>query len=503
MGKGAKYVVSIDCGTTVIKSALFDLSGRMKGLSKRSCSVIFYKDGRVESDAGSILKQVFSCVRETVRRSGVNSGHIAALSVSSQRATVVPADAFGAPLMNAISWQDLTGGREVLKLKKRIDDKKYYRITGLPNNPVFSISKIMKFRDTYPSLYKKTSKFLLVHDYVIKHLGSGDFFTDWSNASLTGMFDINKFEWSGLILRAAGIPIDKLPVPVPSGKIVGYISAEASIRSGIPEGTAIVSGGGDQQCAGLGAGSVRPGVLEITLGTAGVTLAYSGKVIRDPLMRITCSAHAMPGAWIVEGLQNSAGASLDWIKKILYEKATRKDISFSKLKGVAPGAGGLLFYPFLAGASAPHWDPDAKSVVIGLTHRHGRAEVLRAILEGISMETKEILDVFHSIGISVNEIRLTGGGSNIWIWNQIQADIFGRKVSTLVNKDASLLGGAMLAAYGIGAFPTLVKAADRMVRTKKTFVPVPGNSARYKKIYGKYRALYDIFDKQKIFNIPG
>jgi len=491
-------VATVDCGTSEIKAAVFDLSGKTKGVIEKACPCIYYGDGGIEQNPQLIVKQAFSCLKKAIERFKINPKNIASVSISTQRATVICIDKKGKPLGNAVSWQDMRGAGAIDALRRKIDDKRYYNITGIPNNPVFSLAKILWIKKNRPAVYKRTARFALVHDYLLKELGCGDFFSDWSNASLTGMFDVAMLRWCKDILKLAGIKEERLSVLVPSGKKVGTVSKKASKACGLLEGTAIISGGGDQQCAGLGAGCVKEGIAEITLGTAGVSLCYSSKVKKDSRMRVSCCAHVVPGRWEVEGLQNSAGSSLKWVNEIVSEGKKFSRQFFRKLSEIKPGSQGVFFYPFLAGASAPNWNPQAKAMFLGLMHIHDKASIVRAVMEGVSLETRQILEVFASLRIPVKEIRLTGGCSNIDVWNQIQADIYGRDVSTLENPHASLLGAAILAAWGAGAFDSIKGAAERMVKIKKRYTPITGNTQIYQGLYRKYCEIYKDLDKNKI-----
>ena len=359
----------------------------------------------------------------------------------------------------------------------------------------------MWIRKNEPSRYKRTAKFILVHDLVLRALGCEEFITDRSNASLTGMFDISRFEWSETILKASGVEAGRLPTIVQSGIKAGVVSRSAARKCGLPAGTPIISGGGDQQCAGLGAGAVRAGIAEITLGTACVPLICSDRVVLDPKQRVMCCAHVVPGKWEVEGLQNSAGASLKWFKGLSLEADDPAGEFVSDVSGTLPGSGGVLFYPFLAGASAPNWNSDARGMFLGLRHAHDRQTLARAVMEGVSMETRQILDVFGTLKIPLREIRLTGGGTRSPAWCQIQADIYGRRVFGLRDRDATLLGAAMLAALGIGAFRSPQQAARRMVRIGKVYSPNASAREKYEKVCRKYVKVYRLLEKSGFFKV--
>ncbi|MFH1753037.1 MAG: FGGY family carbohydrate kinase [Candidatus Omnitrophota bacterium] len=493
------FLAALDCGTSEIKAGVFRPDGKVEAFVKRCCPCIYHKDGRIEQDPDLILRQALGSLKEAVARSKIDPKRIVSVSLSSQRATVIPIGHDKRPIANAISWQDMRGDEETSRLRGNINDKKYYKITGVPNNPVFSLAKILSIKKNNRALFKKTRRFALIHDLILKELGCGGFFLDHSNASLTGMLDVDGLKWSRDILKASGIKEDALPDLVPSGKALGSVSSAASAICGLAPGTAIISGGGDQQCAGLGAGCVKKGIVEITLGTAGVTLGYLDRPVKDPAMRISYCAHAMKGSWEFEGLQNSAGASLGWIRKIINDNKDLSNKFFYNVSKISPGSNGTFFFPFLAGASAPNWNPRAKAVFLGLRHVHDRHSIVRSIIEGVSFETRQILDLFTALGVSINEIRLTGGCSSIGVWDQIQADIYHREVSTLENPHASLLGAAMLAGYGIGIFDSMNKAAEKMVRVKKRYRPDKRDSAAYKEIYKNYCRIYKIMDREGIF----
>ncbi len=483
---------AIDCGTTAVKCALVDPAGDLKALVARAAPCQFLSNGHIESSPEDLLDQIFAALKDCIDQSGAAPADVVSISLSTQRATVIPINREGNPAGQAISWQDMRGTDDIEQLRGRINDERYYHITGLPNNPVFTLGKILWIKNREPERYRQISRFSLVHDFVLKNLGCDDFFSDLSNAALTGLLDITRCRWSQEILDIAGIEEEKLPTLVEGGTRIGALCKNSAERCGLLAGTPLISGGGDQQCAGLGAGAVAPGILEFTLGTAGVPLVSTEAVICDPGRRVTCCVHAMPGVWEVEGLQNSAGASLKWLRRIMRGDSDDSGRWLDELSATSPGANGILFYPFLTGSSAPHWNPRAKAMFLGLTQSHTTADMIRAVMEGVSLETRQILEVFSSLDIPVSEIRLTGGYTNIGEWNQIQADIFGRKVCTLLNPEASLLGAALLGAVGAGAFPSIPRAVEGMVKVNKVYSPQPEAAGEYNKVYKTYCEIHDI-----------
>lgn len=491
----ANYLAAIDCGTSSVKAGIFRMNGRVFRVVEEPCSCLYLSGNRIEQDPALIVQKSFLALKKAVRASRVAPKDIAAISVSTQRATVICVDENGRAIGNAISWQDMRGAAEIEKLRRGITDRVYQRITGLPNNPVFSLGKILWIKKNAPSLFRKTDKFVLVHDYLLHKLGVSGFVSDWSNASLTGLLDIQKFKWSKLLLALTGLRPEKLSSLVPSGEQVGKVSREASRLCDLVEGTPVVSGGGDQQCAAIGAGAVTSGVVAVNLGTAAVVAAYADKKVIDPKRQVMSCAHAVPGKWNVEGLQNSAGGSFTWIKGIVDHRRYFNPAVSKRISKIQPGSQGLFYYPYLAGASAPHWNPAMRGMFLGLTYAHGKDHFVRAVLEGISVETRQILDVFTFLKIPVREIRLTGGGSQLEMWSRIQADIYGRNVTVLENSQVSLLGAAILAAWGVGLFRTIPEAARHMVRVKTILKPIPKNISLYQEIYRKYCKAYPVLER--------
>jgi xylulokinase len=483
-------LIGIDLGTTAIKAAAFDTAGRRVGLASRPCPHVEPAKGRVELNPDELLGRAFECVCGALGDAA--PARVAALAVTNQRATVLCTDAAGVPIGRAISWQDQRGAPMIAELRSRIDDDAYFRITGLPHNPVFSLAKLMWLRAQDRDRYDRADRIVLLHDWLLRRLGCDAFYCDESNASLTGMLDVAGRTWSAAVLDAAGIDAGKLARLVPSGEPVGELSAEAAGATGILAGTPLVAGGGDQQCAGVGAGATRPGVLEITLGTAAAPLCCTGSPVLDPQRRVTCCVHAAPGCWELEGLQNAAGACLAWLGRLLgCENGRLPDALFEAAGRLEPGARGVGFIPYLAGSAAPRWMPDATGAFHGLTLSHGPADLLRATMEGVSMETREVLDAIASLGAAIEEVRLTGGCTNIRAWNRIQADLFARPVHTLAEPEATLLGAAILAGCGAGVFGSVDAAAQQMVRVRQRYEPDADRAGQYNQRYESWCRVRD------------
>ena len=393
--------------------------------------------------------------------------------------------------------------RPIHLLSRKIDKPTFCRITGLPMDPVFTIGKVLSIKNLDKSAFRRSACFVLVDGFLLRRLGAESFFCDWSNASLTGMLDVSRVCWSKKILAAARIPGGKLPELVASGSRIGALSRDAAKASGLQAGTPLVAGGGDQQCAGIGAGAVEPGVVALTIGTAAVPLCAAVRPVRDRRMRIMSCVHAVPGMWEVEGLQSCAGACLEWYSRLVNGGSQISDGLFRGAARVPAGASGVLFYPHLTGASSPHWNPAAGGMFLGMRLGHGRVELLRAVMEGVAMQTREVLDVFAALGLAVGQLRLTGGCTEIGLWNRIFTDVLAVPTSTLRNPHATLVGAAVLAGVGAGAFASVQEGARRMVHVRRTLDPDPARADDYEHLYRVYKESYHRIARAGVFDIAG
>jgi len=314
------------------------------------------------------------------------------------------------------------------------------------------------------------------------------------------LFDISKAEWSNRLLDSFGIPDDKLPEPLISGSHVDMVSAKAAKESGLSEATAVVAGGGDQQCAALGVGVVRRGRIKSTTGTGTFMLAFSNSLRLDSERRVLCSRHVVPGAFVVEASMFTTGSALRWFRDQLgsAEVGIAKDLGVDPYEiltegaaAVPPGSEGIIHIPHLVGAGAPYWNPHARGVFAGLALGHTRAHLVRSILEGVSYEMRTNLDVMRELKLPTEEVRVTGGAARSEFWMQIQADVLGIPVIRTKMEEATALGAAILACNGVGLFKSLAHAAEEMVRPSKTLKPTKENRAVYDRAFERYKKLYN------------
>lgn len=503
-----KYVSGIDIGTTGVKVIIFDLNGEKISSAYREYHCDFPQSGWVEQDGELTWKMTCEAAQEAIDKSGVHPEDIVSLGLSSQRCTFTPVDENNVSLRSAITWQDSRSFEECDEIAKIIGEEAFYDITGLPNGVTWTLSKIMWIKKNQPEIYDKTYKFAQDQERILKKLGADGYYEDWSNGSLYGLMDIKSFTWSDKLIEALALDRDKLPELVPSGKVIGEVSPQAAALTGFAPGTKLVSGGGDQQCAGIGTGAIKRGVVEVTVGTAAVTLAYMDDAYYDESRRLPCSAHAVAGKWETEGLQNAAGSSLKWYRNefAIPEVAMSRDTGVDpydyineQVAEIKPGANGLICIPYFASSAAPNWDPFARGTFIGLTLGHRRPTLARSIMEGVTFETREIIEQMVTNGVAVDTIILSGGASKSDVWNQIQADIFGMLVGILAVEEATSLGAAILAAKGAGLYDSVEEAVEKMVRVVRYYHPDMENHRIYNEYFSVYKDAYKALANANIY----
>jgi xylulokinase len=272
------------------------------------------------------------------------------------------------------------------------------------------------------------------------------------------------------------------------------VTEAAAASTGLKAGTPVVAGAGDQAAGATGMGIVRPGDVSATIGTSGVVFAASDAPVTDPLGRLHTFCHAIPGRWHVMGVTQAAGLSLRWFRDNFGVSGGRASEPYDQLSAeaakVPPGAGGVLWAPYLMGERTPHLDPDARAALIGLAADHTRANVVRAILEGVAFSLKDTLTIFNELGIPVRAIRVGGGGARSPLWRQIQADVYGQPVETVQAEEGAAYGAALLAGVGAGVWSSVDAACDAVVRVAKRTSPDPGAVIVMRDTYAKYRRMY-------------
>lgn len=503
-----KYLAGIDIGTTGSKAAIFDFQGNSISSSYREYGCSYPKPNWIEQDPYFLVSQAMEASREAIEKSGLNPKDILSLGLSTQRSCSNFLDAKGNLLRPMISWQDSRCTEEVKEIITKFSAEKFYNITGFPVNTTWVLPKIMWVRKNEPQVWQKTAKIIQLQDFTLKAFGVDGFINDISDSGFYGLWNTNKFEWSDEILDFANLDKSLLPIPTPSGTKAGVVSQEASEKSGFVRGMPVCVGAGDQNSAAVGAGVVFDGYASVSMGTAGNANAYLDSEFRDPSGKSMVVNHAIYGKWQIEGHQAGAAGVFRWFRDEIgvFEKVKAAETGdnayklLDKLIADTPaGSKGLVFLPYLASATAPRWNPDARGILAGLAFSHDRGCLARAFLEGITLEMKDIITSMIASEIKIEHIRLTGGASKSPVWNQIQSDVYNLAVETLKVTDTAVLGAAIMGSVGIGIFSSIAEGVKQMVRVDKRYEPNFENAMIYSELYDIYSRIYEGMVEKEIF----
>jgi len=500
-----KFIIAHDVGTSGNKAALFAEDGRMIDSAVVSYGTNYFNGTWVEQDAEDWWNAVCQSTKDLLRATGTDPRDIAVISFSGQMMGCLCVDRQGKPLRPSIIWADQRALEQAEQLRRRISQWDFYNIVGHSNTASYGIQKLMWVRDNEPEVYANTYKTLNAKDFIVLRL-TGNFCTDYSDGNSNGCYDIKRFCWSEEILTHAGIDPDKLPDLHPSTFVAGAVTEAAARACGLAPGTPVVLGAGDGVTASVGAGSVSPGKTYCSMGTSAWVTTASEQPIFDTQMRTVNWAHAVPGLYAPNGTMQYAGGAYSWLKNTvctmeshLAEQAGTSPYTLmnDQLAASPAGANGLIFLPYLLGERAPRWDPFAKGAYIGLKPETSRGDMLRAVLEGITMNLAIVLDILRT-GMNISEITVLGGGAKSRVWQQIMADIYNAKVLVPgVLEEAGSMGAAVIGGVGAGLFKDFT-AVDRFIEIRDTKTPGPGAAAAYelpKKHFEQcYAALKPVFE---------
>jgi xylulokinase len=398
-----------------------------------------------------------------------------------------------------ISWQDARTGEEVKELGRVISAEQYYEQNGLPLGTTWIVTKILWMRKHEPDLLAKTARFVQNHDLVLRAFGADDFYTDLCCAVFYGVWDVHRADWNLSLLERLDLRPEQFGRPTLPGTCVGKIERAVAERTGFAAGTPLCVGAGDQNCSVLGMGAIQPGLATVTLGTAGLAILATERPLAG-FGGMMITHHAAPGMWEVEGLSNAAAASLRWYRDVIATREKQRAAAggpdaYEQLDELAatapPGSRGLLYLPYLATAATPRWNPQARAAFVGLSFAHGRAEMTRAVMEGVVLEIRDMFEQWTSAGLSIRSLRIGGGATRSKLWNQIQADVYGRPVETLRVGESAVLGAAILGGVGTGVFASIEEGVAAMVHVTDRLEPDPQRHRRYEDLYHAYVQTYE------------
>ncbi|MGH7118637.1 MAG: xylulokinase [Acetobacteraceae bacterium] len=474
-------VIGLDSSTTATKAIAWNSAGTAVAVGRAAIPMRNPMPGHYEQDAADWWNAACASLRELAAK--IDPARIAGLAIANQRETIGFFAADGAPLRSAIIWLDDRAGAQVERFGAEFGAERVHAISGKPLDVIPCLYRLIWLRENEPEVFRATDVVADVHGYLCFRL-TARWSTSTASADPMGMLDMERLDWSEEIIGAAGIPRAKLlPLQRP-GMHAGEVTPAAAAATGLRAGTPVFTGGGDGQCAGAGVGTVRPGSAYINLGTAVVSGSYSPTYVHDRAFR-TETAVAEDG-YICETCLRAGTFLIDWLVREMFGiEAAGQAAALSELErqasALSVGAGGILLLPYWQGSMTPHWDMRARGVVAGISGSSRRADLFRAVLEGIALDLAcSATRAGAAIGREIEQFIAIGGGATSDLWMQIIADATARPVLRSTTIEASSLGAAMAAAKGVGWFPTIAEAASAMVgATSRRFMPDAGRVARY------------------------
>ncbi|MBS4210173.1 FGGY-family carbohydrate kinase [Bacillus sp. FJAT-50079] len=488
-----ELILVIDIGTSSMRGVLYNQNGKIKKMIQIHYRPTYLSDERVEQDPLDWKHALIQITTEAVNWSQAQRFTINGISVTSQRTSIIPVNKVGEPLHHAIMWQDKRTYDICQELKD--ESEEVYKRTGSKINPVFTAPKITWLRRHMPDIYNAAHKIIVIPDYVI-FLITGKFVTDYTYGSRSSLMNIQTMEWDEDLLELFEVDREKLSELVQQGSVVGYATKEFSDLTGLAKGTPVISAGGDQQCAALGAGVIENGTIQATTGTGSFIIASSDTLQLDPKMRAICNVSAVPNKYVLESSILTTSTITNWFSNNFYleDKETSTIERMMEDAAASPvGSKGLISFPHFQGRGSPDWNPLATGMFFNVTLESSKGDFVRAILESIALEISENIDVMKEILGSITSISVAGGLTKSSLFNQIQTDVYKQQISLPANHETTSLGAWVSAAVALDLFTSYQDALKEAEKgTDRTFYqPIAENVNVYQRIKTRRTALYE------------
>jgi len=493
-----EYLIGIDVGTTGTKTILIDKDGKLIASALEEYPLSTPKPKWAEQDPEDWWQATAKTIKSVITQSKVKPEDIKGLGLSGQMHGLVLIDKNHEVLRPAILWCDVRTTEQCQYITETVGRELLVKSTCNPALEGFTAPKLIWVRDNEPQVYDKAYKMMLPKDYVRFRL-TGEIASELSDAAGTILFDVRNRKWSQEVLDKLGVSMDLMPPCYESIDVCGKITPKVAEMTGLKVGTPVVGGGADNACTAVGNGIVVTGRTSASIGTSGTMLTPTDTPEVDPSLRAHTFCHCVPNKWYVMGVMLQAGGAFRWFRDTLAEKevwqAKKEDVDpyeilTKEASQADAGCEGLIFLPYLIGERTPHGDANAKGVFFGLTLRHKKEHLVRAVMEGVTYGMRDSLEIIKALGLETGQIRATGGGARSPFWRQMQADIYKSEVVTINIAEGPAFGAAILAGVGSNVYTSIEEATDRLVEITSTTQPIEANTKVYDEYYGIYRALY-------------
>jgi xylulokinase len=508
------YFLGIDVSTTATKALLIDETGDVAAMATTAYPFETPRPLWSEQHPRLWWDGATRSVRQALQQAGIRGSQVGAVGLTGQMHGLVLLDEAGEVLRPAILWNDQRTAAECDEIRRLIGKERLIQITGNDALTGFTAPKILWVKHNEPQLYRQTRHMLLPKDYLRFRL-TGDYAVDRAGGSGTLLFDLAARTWSDEMIAALDLDPAWLAPTFEGPAITGTVSQAATEATGLAPGTPVVGGAGDQAAQAVGVGAVDPGIVALTLGTSGVVFAATSEPIVEPQGRLHAFCHAVPARWHLMGVMLSAAGSLRWYRDVMAPGVDFGEL-VAEAESVPAGSEGLLFLPYLTGERTPYPDPLARGAFVGLTVRHSRPHVTRAVLEGVAFGLRDSLELIRAarqvereqqtaeggprndlrsqpsaFGTprSSPQVRLSGGGARSALWRQILSDVLQTELVRVNTTEGAAFGAALLASVGAGFYDDVASAVKATIKVTDRIVPT-GEPGAYDGAYGIYRDLY-------------
>jgi xylulokinase len=482
----AAFVVGVDSSTTATKAVLVDRSGDVVAVGVDEYGYDTPQPGWSQQKPDLWWQATQRAVASALADAGVRGDDVGAVGLTGQMHGSVLLDADGEPVRPALLWNDQRTAAQCDEIRRRVGADRLVRLTGNDALTGFTAPKLLWVREHEPEVWARVAHVLLPKDYVRYRL-TGALATDVADASGTLLLDVPARAWSAEVLADLDLDPAVLPTLLEGPEVSGTVTPAAAAVTGLAAGTPVVAGAGDQAATAVGVGAVTASIGALSLGTSGVVFVPTDAPVVQPEGRVHAFCHAVPGTWHVMGVMLSAAGSLRWYRDTL-APGEPFDTLVAEAGSVQPGADGLRFLPYLTGERTPHADPSARGAFVGLTVRHTRAHLTRAVLEGVAFGLRDGLELMLAAGVPLpGELRVSGGGSKSPLWRQVVADSLGVPLVSTGTAEGAAYGAAVLATVAAGWYPQVAQASEALVRVGKRTDP---GETDYSAAYASYRDLY-------------
>jgi len=491
-----RFLLGIDIGTSACKVALFTPDGHVVAQESRPYQVYYPNPGWAEQDPEDWWRAVSEALRSLLDTSGIDPKEICGIGIDGQGWSAVAIDVEGNVLCNSPIWLDTRADEICDEWNRGLDPRRIFEVCGNPLRAAYTLPKILWMKRHNPDVYRRIHKILQSNSYLVYKL-TGVLTQDISQAYAYQCFDMRKGQWDKSICDLFEIDINILPDISSCHQVVGGVTEEAAVITGLAEGTPVVAGGLDAACGALGVGVIHAGETQEQGGQAGGMSICMGTYKADP--RLILSFHVVPNMWLLQGGTVGGGGVYRWFEQ---EFGAQERVDAARLgtdameemdneaETIMDGSDGMIFLPYMAGERSPIWDTKAKGVFYGIDYTKSRAHFIRSSMEGVAFSLKHNIDVAESAGVEVGTLRAMGGAANSRLWTQIKADVTGKRIVVPSSDTATTLGAAILAGVGTGVYESFESAVSQTVKIQREHKPDQSKHDKYYAVYRKYKEIY-------------